>query len=85
VRRLPAVIDGLAGGLWWNFHDGSASMIRFAQEVLAYTTRRPWDEIVQLSRADLSAEGTVPPAGAPAATRGLPAVHRDQGHRLGLT
>jgi hypothetical protein len=27
VRRLPAVIDGLAGGLWWNFHDGSASMI----------------------------------------------------------
>jgi tetratricopeptide (TPR) repeat protein len=49
-------VDGLAGRLWWSFYDGSASMTRFLQEVLAYTTERPMREVRRLSRADLADE-----------------------------
>jgi hypothetical protein len=50
----PAVIDGLAGRLWWSFYEGSASMTRFLQELLAYTSPRPVREIRRLDRADLA-------------------------------
>jgi tetratricopeptide (TPR) repeat protein len=52
--RAPAVIDGLAGRLWWSFYEGSASMTRFLQELLAYTTARSMKEIRELDRADLA-------------------------------
>jgi tetratricopeptide (TPR) repeat protein len=52
--RAPAVVDGLAGRLWWSFYDGSASMTRFLQELLAYTTGRPMNQIRQLERTSLA-------------------------------
>jgi len=55
TTRAPLAIDGLAGRLWWSFYDGSASIRRFLQEAVLYTTRRRWDEIRQLSLTDLSA------------------------------
>jgi tetratricopeptide (TPR) repeat protein len=55
TTRADSAIDGFAGGLWWSFYEGSASMTRFLQEVLAYTTRRRWSEIWQLSHRDLCA------------------------------
>ena len=48
------VIDGLAGRLWWSFYEGSASMTRFLQELLAYTQGRPMDQIRQLNRTSLA-------------------------------
>jgi tetratricopeptide (TPR) repeat protein len=55
TTRAESAIDGLAGRMWWSFYDGSASMTRFLQEVLAYTTRRRWGEIWKLSHRDLCA------------------------------
>jgi len=55
-ERAPAAIDGLAGRLWWSFYEGSASMTRFLQELLAYTSARPTDGIRELDRADLADE-----------------------------
>jgi tetratricopeptide (TPR) repeat protein len=55
-ERAPATIEGLAGRLWWSFYEGSASMTRFLQELLAYTSSRPIWEIRQLERADLADE-----------------------------
>ena len=52
--RAPTVIDGLAGRLWWSFYEGSASMTRFLQELLAYTSGRPMNQIRQLERASLA-------------------------------
>lgn len=52
-ERAPAVIDGLAGRLWWSFYEGSASMTRFLRELLAYTTARPMKQIRQLERSNL--------------------------------
>ncbi|GIF50649.1 uncharacterized protein DUF4062 [Asanoa ferruginea] len=45
-----------AGRLWWSFYDGSASMTRFLQEVLAYVSRRPRGEVAKMPLADLGAE-----------------------------
>ena len=56
TTRAAAAIDGLAGRLWWSFYEGSASMTRFLQEVLSYTTRYRWEEIRQLTLTELSAE-----------------------------
>lgn len=53
-ERAPAAIGGLAGRLWWSFYEGSASMTRFLQELLAYTSSRPMREIRRLDRADLA-------------------------------
>lgn len=41
VKQAEESMPGLAGRLWWSFYDGSASMKRFLQEALAYTTNRP--------------------------------------------
>ena len=54
-RRAPTVIDGYAGALWWSFYEGSASMTRFLRELLAYTSRRPLDEVSALDRGELAA------------------------------
>jgi uncharacterized protein DUF4062 len=51
--RAPSAVRGLAGRLWWSFYDGSASMTRFMQELLAYTSGRSAAEIQQLSRPEL--------------------------------
>jgi tetratricopeptide (TPR) repeat protein len=55
-ERAPIAIDGLAGQLWWSFYEGSASMTRFLQELLAYTTGRSMRDIRELDRADLADE-----------------------------
>lgn len=52
--HAPDAIPGLAGRLWWSFYDGSASMKRFLQEVLAYTSQRTEREINRLKPADLA-------------------------------
>jgi tetratricopeptide (TPR) repeat protein len=54
--RAPAVIDGLAGRLWWSFYEGSASITRFLRELLAYVTARPLDEVRRLDRTELAAQ-----------------------------
>jgi Domain of unknown function (DUF4062) len=51
--RAPAAIRGLAGRLWWSFYDGSASMTRFMQELLSYTTRDTAPNIRRMSRGQL--------------------------------
>lgn len=52
-RSLRAV-DGLAGRLWWSFYENSASMTRFLQEMLAYASGRPMEQITQLDRVELA-------------------------------
>lgn len=54
--RATSSIEGLAARMWWSFYDGSASMTRFLQEVLAYTTDRPWGEIAKLDHSALAAD-----------------------------
>jgi len=55
-ERARMAIGGLVGRLWWSFYEGSASMTRFLQELLAYTTSRSMRTIKQLERADLAEE-----------------------------
>ena len=52
--RAPAAVDGLAGRLWWSFYEGSASMTRFLQELVAYTSGRPIKQVRRLHRAELA-------------------------------
>jgi tetratricopeptide (TPR) repeat protein len=49
TTRTEAVIDGLAGRMWWSFYDGSASMTQFLRELLAYVSGRPKEEVGRLS------------------------------------
>lgn len=53
-ERAPDVIPGLAGRLWWSFYEGSASMTRFLQELLAYASGQPMRQIRRLNRAELA-------------------------------
>ena len=53
--RAPGAIDGYAGGLWWSFYEGSASITRFLRELLAYTSGRPLEEVSALDRGELAA------------------------------
>jgi hypothetical protein len=52
--KASAAIDGLAGRLWWSFYDGSASMIRFLRELLAYLSGGDRAEIGGLEYTDLA-------------------------------
>jgi len=52
--QAPGVVDDLAGRLWWSFYEGSASMTRFLQELLAYTSGEPMRDVQQLERAELA-------------------------------
>jgi tetratricopeptide (TPR) repeat protein len=52
--QAPGVVDDLSGRLWWSFYEGSASMTRFLQELLAYTSGEPMRDIQQLERAELA-------------------------------
>jgi hypothetical protein len=52
--RAPAAVSGLAGRLWWSFYEGSASMTRFLQELVAYTSGRPMKQVRRLHRAELA-------------------------------
>jgi hypothetical protein len=52
--HASAAIGGIAGRLWWSFYEGSASMTRFLQELLAYTSGRPIKQIRRLNRAELA-------------------------------
>ena len=54
TTHATGVINGLAGRLWWSFYDGSASMKRFLQEVLCYTTQRRMEHIREMSATELS-------------------------------
>ena len=56
--RAPAAVGGLAGRLWWSFYEGSASMTRFLQELLAYTTGQPMKQVRKLERASLADQVT---------------------------
>ena len=53
-ERASLAVDGLAGRLWWSFYEGSASMTRFLQEVLAYVADRPVEQITRLDRIELA-------------------------------
>lgn len=52
--RAPAAIPGLAGRLWWSFYEGSASMTRFLQELIVYTSGRPIRHVKKLGQAELA-------------------------------
>ena len=54
--RATAVIGKLAGRMWWSFYEGSASMTRFLQELLAYTSERPLEQVERLTWTDLADE-----------------------------
>ena len=54
--RAPAFINNLAGRLWWSFYEGSTSMARFLQELLAYISGRPMQQIRGLDGSDLADE-----------------------------
>lgn len=53
-ERTPDVIPGLAGRLWWSFYEGSASMTRFLQELLAYATGQPMRQVKRLNWVELA-------------------------------
>lgn len=50
------MVPDLAGRFWWSFYEGSASMTRFLQELLAYTTGRSINYVQRLEWADLADE-----------------------------
>jgi hypothetical protein len=52
--RAPDAVGGLAGRLWWSFYEGSASMTRFLQELVAYASALPLEEVERLDRTELS-------------------------------
>ena len=54
--RAPVTIGNLAGSMWWSFYEGSTSMTRFLQELLAYTSGRPLEQVRRLARTDLTDE-----------------------------
>jgi hypothetical protein len=54
--QAPAVIGGLAGRLWWSFYESSASITRFLQELLAYTSGQPMPQIRRVNRTQLADE-----------------------------
>jgi tetratricopeptide (TPR) repeat protein len=53
-HRAPAFINNLAGRFWWSFYEGSASMVRFLQELLAYISGHPIRQIKELGASDLT-------------------------------
>jgi tetratricopeptide (TPR) repeat protein len=53
-EQAPGVVVDLAGRLWWSFYEGSASMTRFLQELLAYTSGARMRDIQRLERGDLA-------------------------------
>lgn len=54
--RAPRVVPGLAGRFWWSFYEGSASMTKFLQELVAYTSSRTLGEVREMERAELADE-----------------------------
>jgi tetratricopeptide (TPR) repeat protein len=52
-ERAPSVVDRLAGRLWWSFYESSASMLRLLQELLAYTSGQPMQDVRRLKQPDL--------------------------------
>jgi len=58
-QRAHEVIPGLAGRLWWSFYEGSASMTRFLQELLAYASGQPMRQIRRLNQAELADQALV--------------------------
>ena len=50
------MIGGLAGRLWWSFYESSASMTRFLQELLAYTSGQSMPQIRRVNRTQLADE-----------------------------
>ena len=55
VKNRAAESDW-AGRFWWSFYDGSSSIVGFLRELLVYATGRPFDEVAELNRSDLSFE-----------------------------
>ncbi len=53
-NRARDVVPGLAGRLWWSFYEGSNSITRFLQELVAYTSGRPMARVRRLGRAELT-------------------------------
>lgn len=53
-ERARTAVGELAGRLWWSFYEGSASMTRFLQEVLAYVSGRSMEQIRRLDRIELA-------------------------------
>jgi tetratricopeptide (TPR) repeat protein len=56
TEHAQAAVPGLQGRLWWSFYDGSASMIKFLREALAYLTERPLISLQGLPPSDLMAQ-----------------------------
>ena len=52
-NRAGSVVDDFAGRFWWSFYDGSASMIRFLREMVAYFTETSSSTVRKLRREEL--------------------------------
>jgi len=52
--RAQDAVAGLAGRLWWSFYEGSNSVTRFLQELVAYTSAQPMARVRRLRRAELT-------------------------------
>ncbi|MET0626149.1 MAG: DUF4062 domain-containing protein [Pyrinomonadaceae bacterium] len=48
----PQEMRPLAGRLWWSFYESDATFENFVTRALAYTTRRPLDEVQQIPAPD---------------------------------
>lgn len=56
-QRASHSIAKLAGSFWWSFYDGSASIERFLQELLAYVRACPTNDIIRsVDREQLAAQ-----------------------------
>jgi tetratricopeptide (TPR) repeat protein len=48
----PQEMSPLAGRVWWSFYESDATFENFVMRTLAYVTRRPLDQVRQLSAAE---------------------------------
>lgn len=48
----PQEMTPLAGRMWWSFYESDATFENFVTRALAYTTRRPLDEVQQIPAPD---------------------------------
>lgn len=55
-KRAPGVIADLAGCFWWSFYEGSPSMRKFLQELVAYTSSRMRSHVQQMELTELADE-----------------------------
>lgn len=57
--RAPGAVIGLAGRFWWSFYEGSPSMRKFLQVLVAYTSGRSLSQVQEMELEELADEASI--------------------------